>query len=109
MLDCGIHPGLSGMDALPFVDMIEADQVCGLLALLLISDKSTINEGRSFNYIYFLLIYRTDESHTYYAIISTYESLFEFDDKNGNRGDYDYHTQKLYAYLRHAQLFSPNE
>ena len=27
MLDCGIHPGLSGMDALPFVDMIEADQV----------------------------------------------------------------------------------
>ena len=28
MLDCGIHPGLTGMDALPFVDMIEADQVC---------------------------------------------------------------------------------
>ena len=27
MLDCGIHPGLSGMDALPFVDMIAADQV----------------------------------------------------------------------------------
>ena len=27
MLDCGIHPGLSGMDALPFVDMIPADQV----------------------------------------------------------------------------------
>jgi hypothetical protein len=27
MLDCGIHPGLTGMDALPFVDMIEADQV----------------------------------------------------------------------------------
>jgi len=31
MLDCGIHPGLSGMDALPFVDMIEADQVDLLL------------------------------------------------------------------------------
>lgn len=27
MLDCGIHPGLSGMDALPFVDLIEADEV----------------------------------------------------------------------------------
>lgn len=26
-LDCGIHPGLSGMDALPFVDLIEADEV----------------------------------------------------------------------------------
>ena len=31
MLDCGIHPGLTGMDALPFVDMIEADQVCKFL------------------------------------------------------------------------------
>lgn len=27
MLDCGIHPGLQGMDALPFVDLIEADEV----------------------------------------------------------------------------------
>lgn len=27
MLDCGIHPGLSGMDALPFVDLIEADEI----------------------------------------------------------------------------------
>jgi cleavage and polyadenylation specificity factor subunit 3 len=26
-LDCGIHPGLAGMDALPFVDLIEADEV----------------------------------------------------------------------------------
>lgn len=25
--DCGIHPGLSGMDALPFVDLIEADEI----------------------------------------------------------------------------------
>ncbi|KAK4008839.1 cleavage and polyadenylation specificity factor 73-like [Daphnia magna] len=31
MLDCGIHPGLSGMDALPFVDLIEADQIDLLL------------------------------------------------------------------------------
>ncbi|CAB3219703.1 unnamed protein product [Arctia plantaginis] len=31
MLDCGIHPGLSGMDALPFVDLIEADEVDLLL------------------------------------------------------------------------------
>lgn len=31
MLDCGIHPGLTGMDALPFVDMIEADQIDLLL------------------------------------------------------------------------------
>ncbi|XP_037082231.1 cleavage and polyadenylation specificity factor 73-like [Pollicipes pollicipes] len=31
MLDCGIHPGLSGMDALPFVDMINAEEVDLLL------------------------------------------------------------------------------
>ncbi|XP_074042174.1 cleavage and polyadenylation specificity factor 73 isoform X1 [Leptinotarsa decemlineata] len=31
MLDCGIHPGLSGMDALPFVDLIEADEIDILL------------------------------------------------------------------------------
>lgn len=31
LLDCGIHPGLHGMDALPFVDMIEADQIDLLL------------------------------------------------------------------------------
>ena len=31
LLDCGIHPGLTGMDALPFVDMIEADQIDLLL------------------------------------------------------------------------------
>ena len=31
MLDCGIHPGLTGMDALPFVDCIEADQIDLLL------------------------------------------------------------------------------
>lgn len=27
MLDCGIHPGLTGMDALPYVDLIEADEI----------------------------------------------------------------------------------
>lgn len=31
LLDCGIHPGLSGIDALPFVDNIEADEVDLLL------------------------------------------------------------------------------
>ena len=31
LLDCGIHPGQSGMDALPYVDMIEADQIDLLL------------------------------------------------------------------------------
>ncbi|RWS27769.1 cleavage and polyadenylation specificity factor subunit 3-like protein, partial [Leptotrombidium deliense] len=31
MLDCGIHPGLNGMDALPFVDLIEADEIDLLL------------------------------------------------------------------------------
>ncbi|KAL0274621.1 UNVERIFIED_CONTAM: hypothetical protein PYX00_002710 [Menopon gallinae] len=31
MLDCGIHPGLSGLDALPFVDLIEADEIDLLL------------------------------------------------------------------------------
>ena len=30
-LDCGIHPGLSGMDALPYTDMIEADEINLLL------------------------------------------------------------------------------
>ena len=40
MLDCGIHPGLSGMDALPFVDMIEADQVRKQLDL----NKVTVTE-----------------------------------------------------------------
>lgn len=27
MLDCGIHPGLQGMDALPFVDLVETDEI----------------------------------------------------------------------------------
>lgn len=27
MFDVGIHPGLSGMDALPFVDLIEPDLI----------------------------------------------------------------------------------
>lgn len=31
MLDCGIHPGLSGMDALPFVDLVEANEIDLLL------------------------------------------------------------------------------
>lgn len=31
MLDCGLHPGLNGMDALPFVDSIEADEIDLLL------------------------------------------------------------------------------
>ncbi|XP_064384544.1 cleavage and polyadenylation specificity factor subunit 3-like [Halichondria panicea] len=31
MLDCGIHPGLSGMDSLPYTDMIEADEIDLLL------------------------------------------------------------------------------
>lgn len=31
MLDCGIHPGLTGMDALPFIDMIEVDTIDLLL------------------------------------------------------------------------------
>ncbi|KAL1438250.1 hypothetical protein MTO96_048328 [Rhipicephalus appendiculatus] len=31
MLDCGIHPGMSGLDALPYVDLIEADEIDLLL------------------------------------------------------------------------------
>merc|ERR1712156_629229 len=31
LLDCGIHPGLSGVDALPSTDMIEADKIDLLL------------------------------------------------------------------------------
>jgi len=27
MLDCGIHPGLTAIDSLPFVDLVEADQI----------------------------------------------------------------------------------
>ena len=30
-LDCGIHPGLSGMDSLPYTDMIDADEIDLLL------------------------------------------------------------------------------
>ena len=30
-LDCGIHPGLSGMDALPYTDMIDAEDIDLLL------------------------------------------------------------------------------
>ena len=31
LLDCGIHPGLKGEDALPFVDMIDASNIDLLL------------------------------------------------------------------------------
>lgn len=31
MLDCGIHPGLNGMDALPFVDLIATEEIDLLL------------------------------------------------------------------------------
>ncbi|XP_008555334.1 cleavage and polyadenylation specificity factor 73-like [Microplitis demolitor] len=31
MLDCGIHPGLSGMDSLPFMDLVEPDEIDLLL------------------------------------------------------------------------------
>ena len=31
LLDCGIHPGLNGINALPFVDCVEADQIDLLL------------------------------------------------------------------------------
>lgn len=31
LLDCGIHPGLNGMDALPFVDSIDAEEIDLLL------------------------------------------------------------------------------
>ena len=30
-LDCGIHPGLSGLDALPFTDLIEPEEIDLLL------------------------------------------------------------------------------
>ncbi|XP_014666751.1 PREDICTED: cleavage and polyadenylation specificity factor 73-like [Priapulus caudatus] len=31
MLDCGIHPGLSGVDALPYTDLVEAEEIDLLL------------------------------------------------------------------------------
>ena len=31
LLDCGIHPGLSGLDALPFVDLVDASSIDVLL------------------------------------------------------------------------------
>lgn len=31
MLDCGIHPGLTGIDSLPFIDIVEADEIDLLL------------------------------------------------------------------------------
>lgn len=42
MLDCGIHPGLSGMDALPFVDLIEADEIDLLFISQLVLNKILI-------------------------------------------------------------------
>lgn len=30
-LDCGIHPGLTGVDALPFIDMIDCEEIDILL------------------------------------------------------------------------------
>ena len=30
-LDCGIHPGLHGLDALPYVDLIEPEDIDVLL------------------------------------------------------------------------------
>jgi cleavage and polyadenylation specificity factor subunit 3 len=30
-LDCGIHPGLHGLDALPYVDLIEPEEIDVLL------------------------------------------------------------------------------
>lgn len=31
MLDCGIHPGMSGIESLPYTDMIEAEEIDLLL------------------------------------------------------------------------------
>ncbi|XP_010785231.1 cleavage and polyadenylation specificity factor subunit 3-like, partial [Notothenia coriiceps] len=31
MLDCGIHPGLEGMDALPYIDLIDPAEIDLLL------------------------------------------------------------------------------
>ncbi|KAI5745022.1 hypothetical protein M8J76_007479 [Diaphorina citri] len=42
MRDCGIHPGLSGMDALPFVDLVESDQIDLLLIITVRTLAKTI-------------------------------------------------------------------
>uniref|UniRef100_A0A8C1R4I3 Cleavage and polyadenylation specific factor 3 n=1 Tax=Cyprinus carpio TaxID=7962 RepID=A0A8C1R4I3_CYPCA len=47
MLDCGIHPGLEGMDALPYIDLIDPAEI----DLLLISHHRHLNylfKGRTF-------------------------------------------------------------
>ena len=38
-LDCGIHPGLNGMDALPYTDMIEAHEIDLLLITQCVAPK----------------------------------------------------------------------
>ena len=43
-LDCGIHPGLSGLDALPYTDMIDAEEI----DLLLITQYAFAIVKRSF-------------------------------------------------------------
>ena len=41
--DCGIHPGLSGMDALPYTDMIEADEIDLLLISQYVRNRATLS------------------------------------------------------------------
>ncbi|KAI3364657.1 hypothetical protein L3Q82_011438, partial [Scortum barcoo] len=57
MLDCGIHPGLDGMDALPYIDLIDPAEIdlllishfhldhCGALPWFL---QKTSFKGRTF-------------------------------------------------------------
>jgi hypothetical protein len=46
MLDFGIHPGLSGTNALPFIDRVDINTI----DLLLISQYSDINFNQNFFY-----------------------------------------------------------
>lgn len=43
-MDCGIHPGLEGMDALPYIDLIDPAEI----DLLLISQSVSLSNVWSF-------------------------------------------------------------
>ena len=47
LLDIGIHPGLSGLEALPFIDVIDTSQIGGCLNSL--NNSSRLNSMFSLN------------------------------------------------------------
>ena len=62
-MDCGIHPGLSGMDALPYTDMIEADELDLLLNTVELSKDGNVFFVFDWHYVVF-------ELHLFWGLIT---------------------------------------